>query len=113
LRSLLTKQVPLNLPGGEPFGGGSRKESEQHTEPLRTRNTFTNMSVGDGSSQIVASATGLAIDARDVTTGNRASHGLGQMSDETMQLLLRCNEMSTTEQPLQRNGMSATKQQPR
>jgi hypothetical protein len=68
------------------------------------------MRVGDGSSQLVASATGLAINARDVSTGNRASHGLGQMSDETMQLLLRRNEMSTTEQPLQRNEMSTTEQ---
>jgi hypothetical protein len=104
LRTPLTEQAPSNPPKGEHSEGEPRRESERDAELPRIQNTFTNVRAGDDSCQLIVSTTGVVIGAKNVSTGNRTSHGMGQMSDQSIQLLLRRNEMSTTEQPTEREG---------
>jgi hypothetical protein len=52
-------------------------------------NTFKNISAADDSSQLIVSTTGIVIEAADVTTGRGAAHGMGQMNDTSIQMLLQ------------------------
>jgi hypothetical protein len=62
-------------------------------------NTFTNISAGDDSRLLIVSTTGVIIQATDITTGQRTTHGMGQMSDESIQTLIRHDVSSTSEEP--------------
>jgi hypothetical protein len=44
---------------------------------------------GDDSRQLIVSTTGVVIHATDVSTGARTTHGMGQMSDDSIQHLFQ------------------------
>jgi hypothetical protein len=52
-------------------------------------NTFKNISAADDSCQLIVSTTGVVIEAADITTGQRVAHGMGQMNDTSVQMLLQ------------------------
>lgn len=52
-------------------------------------NVYQTISTTDGSQQITVSTSGDSIYARNITTASRSSSWLGQMSDVSLQLLLR------------------------
>lgn len=107
LSLLLIKAASHDPPEGG-ASGEPRRQSEQRTEGAqRMRTTFTNIRTGDDSCQFIVSTTGDAIDARDVVSGSRTSHGMGQMSDETIQQLSRCNRQSTVDQPMQQEEIAS------
>lgn len=95
---LLTYEAPQADPQSH---SDAQQDPEQGTEqdreqeparsigPLRTENSFTNVHASPTSVQLVTSTTGAIIHANGVSAGERAIHGLGQMSDETLQQLLR------------------------
>jgi hypothetical protein len=63
-------------------------ESGRNAELPRPQNTFTNVHASNDSLQLIVSTTGMIIHAKDVSTGARTSHAMGQMSDETVQKFL-------------------------
>jgi hypothetical protein len=63
-------------------------ESGRNAELPRPQNIFTNVHSGDDSRLLIVSTTGVVIHATDVSTGARTSHGMGQMSDASIQKIL-------------------------
>lgn len=84
----LTEQAPQNQQRGK-LEQEPGLESGRNAEFPRSQNTFTSVHAGDDSRQLIVSTTGVVIHAEDVSTGSRTSHGMGQMSDESIQELLQ------------------------
>lgn len=77
-------------------------QPDRNAEPSRSCNTFTNVHAGDDSRQLIVSTTGLVIHAADVSTGARTIHGMGQMSDGSIQYLFKPVNQPTAGQEVQR-----------
>jgi hypothetical protein len=73
-----------------------RKEVVNQPTPSIPSNTFTNISAGDDSRQLIVSTTGVIIQAAGITTGQRTAQGMGQMSDQSIEMLLRHNASTTS-----------------
>jgi hypothetical protein len=71
-------------------------------------NTFKNISAADDSSQLIASTTGVVIQAADITTGQRVAHGMGQMSDATLQTLLNRDTSTLSDRTQEQKAMHSS-----
>jgi lipoprotein-anchoring transpeptidase ErfK/SrfK len=60
-----------------------------------------NVHVGDDSRQLIVSTTGVVIHATNVSTGTRTTHGMGQMSDDSIQHLFQRVSRPATGQAVQ------------
>lgn len=85
----------------------SRDESERDVSPPMTYNKFTNVHAKEDSRQMIVSTTGVIIHAEDISTGARSIHGMGQMSDRSIQVLLQSVNLHTTSNETQNESARA------
>jgi hypothetical protein len=77
----------------------SHKGVEEQPALSHPSNTFSNISAGDDSRQLIVSTNGVVIQAAEITTGQRAIQGMGQMSDRSIAILLGDDVPTTSEEP--------------
>ncbi|KAH7061974.1 hypothetical protein BKA63DRAFT_527184 [Paraphoma chrysanthemicola] len=85
-----------------------RKETGK--QPLLTvpLNTFSNITAGDDSRQLIVSTEGIAIQAADITAANRTAQAMGQMADESIQTFFPSDIAANSGEPQGKNAKESS-----